>query len=68
MANLANQRFLMFVEDIYEDLELWYPRLRLMEAGAHVTVAGPEAEAKSTRGRMAIRASVGCGDRRYGGG
>jgi deglycase len=43
MANsLANQRFLMFVEDIYEDLELWYPKLRLAEAGAHVTVAGPE--------------------------
>ena len=40
---LANKRFLMFVEDIYEDLELWYPKLRMIEAGAHVTVAGPEA-------------------------
>lgn len=39
---LTNQRFLMFVEDIYEDLELWYPRYRLVEAGAHVTVAGPD--------------------------
>ena len=35
--------FLMFVEDIYEDLELWYPKLRLVEAGAKVVVAGPEA-------------------------
>jgi protease I len=35
------QRILMFVEDVYEDLELWYPRLRLIEAGAHVTLAGP---------------------------
>lgn len=33
----------MFVDDIYEDLELWYPKLRLQEAGAHVTVAGPAA-------------------------
>jgi protease I len=33
----------MFVEEIYEDLELWYPKLRLIEAGAEVTVAGPEA-------------------------
>jgi protease I len=32
----------MFVEDVYEDLELWYPKLRLMEAGAKVVVAGPE--------------------------
>jgi len=43
---LGDLRFLMFVDDVYEDLELWYPRLRLMEAGAHVTVAGPEAERK----------------------
>lgn len=33
----------MFVEEIYEDLELWYPKLRLIEAGATVIVAGPEA-------------------------
>jgi protease I len=38
---LADLRLLMFVGDEYEDLELWYPKLRLAEAGAHVTVAGP---------------------------
>ena len=38
-----NGQILMFVEDVYEDLEVWYPRLRMIEAGAHVTVAGPEA-------------------------
>jgi protease I len=36
----------MFVDDVYEDLELWYPKLRMIEAGAHVVVAGPEAERK----------------------
>jgi protease I len=41
---LADLRFMMFVGDEYEDLELWYPKLRLAEAGAHVTVAGPAAE------------------------
>ena len=41
---LAGKKILMFVGDIYEDLELWYPKLRLIEAGAHVTVAGPVAE------------------------
>ncbi|MBI1373838.1 MAG: DJ-1/PfpI/YhbO family deglycase/protease [Phycisphaera sp.] len=35
---------LMFVDDVYEDLELWYPKLRLLEAGVGVTVAGPEAD------------------------
>jgi protease I len=43
---LADTRLLMFVDDVYEDLELWYPKLRMIEAGAHVTVAGPEAGAK----------------------
>ncbi|GHV28710.1 protease [Synergistales bacterium] len=38
-------KFLFFVDDIYEDLELWYPKLRLIEAGASVVVAGPEAGA-----------------------
>jgi protease I len=38
---LDDKRILVFVEEDYEDLELWYPKLRLEEAGAHVTVAGP---------------------------
>ncbi len=41
---LEELRFLMFVDDVYEDLELWYPRYRMVEAGAHVTVAGPESD------------------------
>jgi len=43
---LAGQRILFFTGDIYEDLELWYPKLRLTEAGAEVVVAGEEAGAK----------------------
>jgi protease I len=39
---LQDKRFLMFVEDIYEDMELWYPKYRLQEACAHVVVAGPK--------------------------
>lgn len=32
----------MFIEDMYEDLEFWYPYYRMKEAGAAVTVIGPE--------------------------
>ena len=39
------KRYLVFVEDIYEDLELWYPKLRLEEAGAEVVIAAPKAGA-----------------------
>lgn len=43
---LAGKRILVFVGDIYEDLELWYPKLRLLEAGASVVVAGDKARQK----------------------
>ena len=33
---------LTFVDDIYEDLELWYPLLRLQEAGYSLRVAAHE--------------------------
>ncbi len=50
MKLLEERRVLIFVADDYEDLELWYPRLRLEAAGASVTVAGPAAQA-SYRGK-----------------
>ncbi|GMU86627.1 MAG: glutamine amidotransferase [Ignavibacteriales bacterium] len=43
MKSISEMKILMFVDDVYEDLELWYPKLRLQEAGARVVVAGPEA-------------------------
>jgi protease I len=38
------------VDDVYEDLELWYPKLRLEEEGWRVVVAGPQA-AKTCAGK-----------------
>ncbi|MBI1386820.1 MAG: DJ-1/PfpI/YhbO family deglycase/protease [bacterium] len=40
---LKGRQFLIFTGDYYEDMELWYPKYRLEEAGAKVTVAGLEA-------------------------
>jgi len=42
---LENRRLLMFIDQEYEDLEVWYPKLRMIEAGAHVTLAGPKSGA-----------------------
>ncbi len=38
------QHVLILAGADYEDLELWYPKLRLLEANVNVTVAGPQAE------------------------
>jgi protease I len=41
-SGVEGLKFLAFVGEIYEDLELWYPKLRLEEAGAQMVVAGPQ--------------------------
>ena len=45
MSNLplSGKKILLLTGEIYEDLELWYPKLRLQEAGAETVVAGPNA-------------------------
>jgi protease I len=37
-----NKSVLAFLDDVYEDLELWYPKLRLEEAGYALRCAAPE--------------------------
>ena len=39
---LKNKTVLAFLDEIYEDLELWYPKLRLEEAGYGLKCAAPE--------------------------
>ncbi len=38
---LKNRTVLAFLDDIYEDLELWYPKLRLEEAGYKLQCCAP---------------------------
>jgi protease I len=39
---MQNKTVLAFLDDVYEDLELWYPKLRLEEAGYALKCAAPE--------------------------
>ena len=41
--SLSGKRIAVLVEQKYEELELWYPVLRLREAGATPLIVGPEA-------------------------
>jgi protease I len=43
MGKLEGVRVAVLVEDLYENLELWYPVLRLREEGAQVFIVGPKA-------------------------
>jgi protease I len=37
---MAGKRIAILAEDFYEDMELWYPYYRLLEAGAEVKIIG----------------------------
>ena len=56
MNCLDGKTVVLYLENMYNDLEFWYPRLRLIEAGAKVLVAAPEAgrEYKSKFGMPAM--------------
>jgi protease I len=43
MMKLTGKRIAVLAADLYEDNELWYPRIRLTEAGAEVKVVGANA-------------------------
>src|SRR5258706_15212287 len=42
--DLADAQIAVLAENQYQELELWYPLLRLREEGANVVVVGPVAE------------------------
>ena len=42
-AKLKGKRVAVFVEQLYQEMEVWYPYYRLIEEGAEVHLVGPEA-------------------------
>jgi protease I len=54
---LKGKRVAILAEDFYEDLELWYPLLRLREEGAETVVVGP-GEAPEHHGKYGYPVTV----------
>ena len=42
MSDVKGKKVAVLLEKFYEDLELWYPVLRLREAGCEVKIVGPK--------------------------
>ncbi|MDR3637448.1 MAG: type 1 glutamine amidotransferase [Isosphaeraceae bacterium] len=63
MEDVRGKRAAVLVEKLYEDLELWYPVLRLREAGLEVTIVGPKAgETYPSKHGYPAKSDVAAGD------
>ncbi len=58
---LKDRNIAIFIADLYEDLEFWYPRIRMEEAGAEVTVIGPRASSYTGKHGLPAKADRGIG-------
>jgi protease I len=60
---LDGKRIAVLAEDTYEEMELWYPKIRLTEAGAEVHIIGPEAGATyASKHGVPVTSDVGADD------
>ena len=55
---MQNKTVLAFLDDIYEDMELWYPKLRLEEAGYALKCVAPELKTYSGKHGYPAQADV----------
>lgn len=60
---LTGKRIAVLAEDNYQELELWYPLLRLREAGANVAVVGSGRKEQFSSGKgYPVRADISADD------
>lgn len=58
---LKEKRVAVLVADMYQELEFWYPYLRLKEEGAKVVAVGPEAKEYKSRLGYPVQAELAAG-------
>ncbi len=59
---LGARKVAVLVADMYQELEFWYPYLRLQEEGAQVVAVGPEAKEYKSKLGYPAKAELGAKD------
>ncbi len=63
---LEGKRIAIFLEQIYEDPEFWYPYYRFLEAGAEVTVIAPEVKVYQSKHGYPAKADLAAAEAKAG--
>lgn len=61
---LAGKKVAVLVADLYQELEFWYPYLRLREEGAETVAVGPERKEYKSKLGYPVAAELGAGELR----
>lgn len=63
--NLADAQIAVLAENFYQELELWYPLMRLREEGCNVVVVGPAEQTYASKLGYPVRPDLAIGDADY---
>jgi len=62
MMGLDGKHVAIFLENLYEDIEFWYPYYRFKEAGARVTVVAPAIKEYKSKNGVPAAPDLAAGD------
>jgi len=57
--SLDNKHFAIFVANLYEDLEFWYPYLRMKEEDIRMTIIGPDEDYYNGKKGIPAKSDIG---------
>jgi len=60
--NLKDAQIAVLAENMYQELELWYPLMRLREEGCNVAVVGPTQQTYASKLGYPVKPDLAIGD------